>query len=107
MNRIGLALVFANIILIIWGLSEKEWSYNSFHFYYEPIAIKIITLINFPAMLFEALIYNWFLPPQQNFSTVFISDSEMILIVLLSIFQWLLIGYLLNLTFLSNQKEIK
>ena len=106
-NRIGLILLFANLILIIWGLSEKGWDYNHFHFYYEPFAIKIISLINFPSLLFEELIYSWFYPPQPSSSLILISNFQMLLISIFSIFQWLLIGYLLHLTVSSSQKEIK
>lgn len=106
-NKLGLILVFANLILVIWGLSEKGCDYNYFHFYHEPISIKIVTVINFPALLLGELIYSWFFPPESGSTLIFVSNSKILLISIFSIFQWLLMGYLLNLMLLSNQKEIK
>ena len=92
-NRISLSAVFLNFILAIWGLSEKGWSYDSFHFIYEPVAIKILTIINIPAIAIGELLANQLFPsPFQQVG--YVENSEMIFIVIFSIFQWLLFGYI-------------
>jgi hypothetical protein len=107
-NRIGAVFVFTNLILAVWGLSEKGWDYESFHFYYEPLAIKIITILNLPAIFIAELIYEWlYSPPKFGSTMVRIYDFEMFLTVVFSIFQWLLFGYFLNWLFRINQEKIK
>jgi len=107
-NRIGLILVFSNLILAIVGLRNKGWNFNSFHFYYEPFEIKFLSGINLPAICFGQFFYELiFSRPPNPWSMIFISNTEMLFIVIFSIFQWLLIGYLLDLLIKSNQKEIK
>lgn len=107
-NRAGLICVFANLILVVWGLSEKGWYCCNFHFTYEPFAIKILTFLNLPALIFSAFIYEWlFSTPENNWSMVVIYDFEMVLIVVFSIFQWLFIGHFLNRLFRLNREKIK
>lgn len=107
-NRLGLLFVFTNVFLVIWGLAEKEWNYSGFHFYYEPIAIKFLTIINLPALFFGGAVYSLFYTrPAMGSSLIEIKDTEMLLIILSSIFQWLSIGYFLNLLLKINKKKIK
>ncbi len=97
-SRIGLALVFANLFFALWGIIEKGGDYSIFHFYYEPIPIKILTITNLPAIVLAESISRTFFPlPASHFTFVEIDNFEMLLIVVFSIFQWLLLGYLCNL----------
>ena len=107
-NRIGLILVFSNLILAIVGFRIKEWNFSSFHFYYEPFEIKLLSIINLPAICFGQFFYGLMFSRSPNpWSMIFLSNMETSFIVIFSIFQWLLIGYLLELLIKSNQKEIK
>lgn len=107
-NRIGFILVFTNFVLVICGLAGKGWNYNSFHYYYEPLPIKIFTIINLPAIALAGEINNLlYSPPEKNWSFVIISNSELLLLVVFSISQWLLIGYLLDLVTRLGQEKIK
>jgi hypothetical protein len=104
-NRISLSAVLANFVLAIWGLSEKDWSYNSFHFIYEPIPIKILTIINIPAIAIgESLANQLFPSPSQPFGYVETNNSEMLFIVIFSILQWLLFGFVCKLIFQEKLK---
>jgi len=105
-NRLGLALVFFNLFLAIWGIFEKGENYDIFHFYYEPIPIKIITIINLPALFAAGILTELVLsPPKSGWSFVTIGNFEMLHIVIFSIFQWLSIGYVCNLIYRSYQDE--
>jgi hypothetical protein len=107
-NRTGLILVFTNFVLVIWGLAEKGWNYNIFHYYYEPIPIKIFTVINAIAIALAGEVNNLlYPPPETGWSFVIISNFELMLLVVFSISQWLLIGYLLDLMFRLGQEKIK
>lgn len=107
-NRFGLIAVFANLVLAILGLAEKEWNYGIFHYYYEPSPIKIIFTMNLPVISFVASISRLLFPvPPSPWSYVKISSFEMMLIVIFSIFQWLLIGYVCHLIFQFIHNERK
>ena len=105
-NRFGLIAVFANLFLAIWGLAEKEWNYYIFHYYYEPTPIKIIFTMNSQVISFVESISRTLFPlPQSPWSYVKISSFEMILIVIFSIFQWLLVGYVCHLIYQNIRNE--
>lgn len=105
-NRLGLALVFFNLFLALWGISEKGEDYDKFHFYYEPIPIKILAIINLPALIASDFLTKLVLsPPKSQSSLYIIGNFEMLHIVIFSIFQWLLIGYVCNLIYRSYQDE--
>ena len=107
-NRIALTAVLANLVLAIWGLSEKGWNYSNFHFYNEPLPVKILAIINLPVIFLVEIVWRSLFPlPVSQFDSVIIDTFEMFLIVIFSIFQWLLIGYFLNLILRSNQEKIK
>ena len=107
-NPNGLVLVLANFLLAVLGVRDKGWSFSSFHFYYEPIEVKILIFINFPAVLLASFVYElFFTRPKLGLSSAAIYDFEMFLIVLFSSFQWLLIGLMINFPFRKAQKEIK
>lgn len=107
-NRIGFVLIFANFVLAFWGLAQKGWNYNTFHFYYEPLPTKIFTIVNLPAIAFAELINNLlYSPPKAGTSLIEISNGELLLSIVFSIFQWLLIGYLLDLMVCLKQRKIK
>ncbi len=104
-NRIGLALVFINLFLAFWGIIERGGGYSNFHFYYEPIPIKILSIINLLVIaLAESISRTLFPVPPSQWSYVKIDDFEMLLIVILSIFQWLSFGYICNLIFPKKLK---
>ena len=104
-NRIGVGLVFVNLFLALWGIIEKGGVYSSFHFYYEPIQIKILAIANLPIIALAESISRMFYPlPDSNSKFVKIDDFEMSLIVMFSILQWLLFGYLCNLIFPKKLK---
>ena len=104
-NRIGLTLVFVNLFLALWGILEKGGSYSHFHFFYEPIQIKLLTIINLPVIILSESISRMLFPlPASNFSYVIISDFDMLLTVIFSILQWLMVGYLCNLIFPKKLK---
>ena len=99
-NLFGLIAVFANLVLVILGLAEKEWNYDIFHYYYEPTPIKIIFTMNLPVISFvESISKTLFPVPPSPWSYVKTSSFEMMFIVILSIFQWLLIGYVCHLIY--------
>lgn len=105
-NKVGILLVLINFILALLGSFLKGFTYNSFHFHYEPLPIKILILLNLPAIFIESFIYQIFFKPidTQKFGVV-ISGCEFITIVICSIFQWLLIGYIFYKLF--PKKELK
>jgi uncharacterized protein with PQ loop repeat len=104
-NRIGLALVFVNLFLALWGIFEKGGNYSHYHYYYEPIPIKILTWINLPIIIVAESISRTLFPlPASPWSFVRISNFDMSLIVIFSIFQWLFFGYLCNLIFPKKLK---
>lgn len=104
-NRIGLFSVFANLFLAIWGLNEKGWNYSGFHFTYEPLPIKILTTINLPAVAIGESIGETLFPSSSlQFGFVENTGYEMILIVIFSIFQWLLFGYICKIIFQEKMK---
>ena len=99
-NKISILLVLINFILAFSGLFFKEFRYDRFHFHYEPLPIKILILPNLPAMFAASLISEIFFPSNKSqSSTVTISEYEFITIVICSIFQWLLIGYIFHKIF--------
>jgi hypothetical protein len=102
-NQISLSAVFANFVLAIWGLFEKGWNYDSFHFIYEPAPIKILAIINIPAIAIGESLANQ-LFPSPNQQVVYVENSEMLFIVIFSIFQWLLFGYICKLSFREKLK---
>ena len=107
-NRFGLLLVFANLVLAVWGLAEKDWNYSGFHFTYEPTAVQILTIINLFPIFFSGEIYSAFYSPTEMASSLIeIKDLEMFLIVMFSIFQWLLIGYGINFLVSKSESKIK
>lgn len=102
-NRIGLLAVLTNFLLAILGLFQKDWSYDSFHFTYEPVSIKVLAISNLLVINLAESISRSLLPfPNSNIGNVRINAIEMLLIVIFSIFQWLFFGYLL-----SSKKEMK
>ena len=104
-NRIGLALVFTNLFLALWGIIEKGGDYRSFHFVYEPISIKILTLTNLQIIvLAESISKTMFSSSGSHFGLVEINNFEMLLIVVFSILQWLLFGYFCNFIFTKKLK---
>lgn len=104
-NRIGLISVFVNLFLAIWGLREKGWNYSGFHFTYEPLPIQILTIINLPAIAIgESIGKSLFPPSGSQFGFVETTGYEMILIVIFSIFQWLLFGYICKIVFQEKLK---
>ena len=99
-NWIGLSSVFVNFVLAVWGVFEKGGYYNIFHWYYEPIQIKILFCLNLPSILIAEFFNEViFAPAAQNRTSVSVSNSEMLLIVIFSIFQWLVFGYICKLIF--------
>lgn len=105
-NKVGILLVLINFVLALSGLFLKEFAYKSFHFIYEPLPIKILIFLNFPAMVAAGLISAVFFPSNNRPSSVVnIGGYEFITIVICSIFQWLLIGYIFNKLFFK--KELK
>ena len=104
-NPIGWILVFTNLLLAIWGIIEKGGDYSSFHFTYEPLSIKILSIVNIPIIVIAESISEMVYPPVgPQFSMVFINNFEMLLIVVFSIFQWLFIGYLYKFIFKDKLK---
>jgi hypothetical protein len=104
-NRIGLAMVFVNLFLALLGIIEKGGDYSSFHFIYEPIPIKILTIINLPIIFLAESIGKTIFPSSgSQFGSVETDNFEMLLIVIFSIFQWLLFGYFCNLIFPKKLK---
>ena len=59
-NRNGLVLVFANCLLAILGVRNKGWNFSGSHLFYEPLEIKILAIINFPAILIAQFVYELF-----------------------------------------------
>ena len=107
-NSIGISAVFINFFFAIWGLYEKGWDYRSFHYVYEPLSIQLLTVINlFAISLAESLDRKFFPTESSQFGYVRCSDFEMILIVIFTIFQWLLIGYVLSFLLQNIQGKLK
>ena len=99
-NWIGLSTVFANFVLAVWGVFEKGGYYNIFQWYYETFKIKILFCLNLPSILIAEFFNEVvFATVAQNRSSVSISNFEMLLIVIFSIFQWLVFGYICKLIF--------
>lgn len=97
-NPIGLAAVLINFLLAIWGLFEKGWNYSNFHLFHEPLPIQILTLTNYFAIsLAEMISKAFFQPEHSDFGYAIISEFEMFLIVIFTILQWLIIGYICSL----------
>ena len=101
-NKVGILLVLVNFISALLGLYMKGIAYYSFHFHYEPLPIKILTLLNLPAILFAELLFS---TNESDKFGVSVNEYEFITIVMCSIFQWLLIGYILYKIF--PEKELK
>jgi hypothetical protein len=97
-TRLGWMLVAANLLLAVWGASEKGWDLNGFHATYEPIAILISFVLNIPAMiiadLIDAALYTR--EAKTHASMIHIENSFILLTALCSVFQWLVIGYILE-----------
>ncbi len=107
-NRNGLVLVFANFLLAILGIRDKGWNFSGFHWFYEPLEIKILTLINIPAIFIAQFFYElFFTRPQLSSSLITIYNVEMMLIVLFSNLQWLLVGSFINFPFQKPQEKNK
>lgn len=104
-TRIGWTLVFVNLFLAIWGLREKGWQFSGYHFIYEPVTIKLLTFLHLPIIVIAESISRALFPlPDSNFKDGTIHNFDMFLIVLFSVFQWLLIGYLCNVLFSKKLK---
>jgi hypothetical protein len=96
-NRWGLTLVAVNFLMAAWGVVEKRGDYQSFHYYYEPLPIKIIALVNLPAItLAEVVNAVFFSPVGDTFSMIWYSRFTMFLVAVFSSLQWLAIGFFLK-----------
>jgi len=92
-NRVGLILVIINLLLVLCGWLLKGENFNTFHFYYEALPIKIFCLLNLPAIFLGDLIMGAFFPAAQQSSDMFeFATPELVIIGVLSILQWLVIG---------------
>ena len=100
-------MVLLNFLLTILGLVFKEFDYSYFHFTYEPIAIKILSLINLPAIILGGLVGMFFDSSNDSQPTfVIITDAEFLSIVIFSILQWLIIGYVIYLCVYFSSKKV-
>jgi len=92
-NRLGLIFVTVNLILVFFGWLLKGGNFNTFHFYYEPLPIKIFVLLNLPAIFLSDLIVGTFFPVTQRASDMLeVATPELVIIGIVSILQWLVIG---------------
>jgi hypothetical protein len=105
-NRIGLALVFFNLFLIVLGIYEKGSTFIYFHFYYEPLPIKLFVILNWWIfVLVDELERELFPPEVSHWSYVKMSDFFMLNVVILCILTWLIIGYIFHLFFQNIHRK--
>ena len=105
-NRFGLVGVAANMALLIVGLFEKGFGDRTFHFYYEPLSIKIFVFLNIPAIFASDLLTVALYPTKATSSMIVISNFEFFTTVVFSILQWLLFGCLLALSLQQNRATV-
>lgn len=105
-NRIGLSCVFVNLFLIVWGVFFIGDDLHTFHFTYEPLPIKLVVMLNIPAIIAAGTIEALFFPspPRAQSTLIEISNLTIILNSMCSIFQWLTIGYFCELIFRKKLK---
>lgn len=105
-NRTGLSCVFANLFLIVWGVFFIGDDFHTFHLTYEPLPIKIVILLNIPAMIAAGIIEALFFPSPQRMQSTLIEISNLTIVLnsICSIFQWLTIGYFCELVFRKKLK---
>lgn len=103
--RTGQICVLINLLMFAFALWQREGFGRPFHAHYEPLLLLILLLLNLPSILIAGLI---FIP--LTFGTLGLNtDNENILAQIIigfivSSFQWLLIGYWLELLFLRSAR---
>lgn len=97
-NQAGWVLVLINGLIVVEGLYEKGWQNRTFHWTYEPLAIKIASIINLPAMIVAGIFDSLFFEQYEQHSTsVHITESFLWLMILCGIVQWLIVGEIYSL----------
>ncbi len=103
-DRTGMVLVFANLFLAVWGVAEKG-GYGRFHFIWEPWQIKILTVINLPAITAAGLLESLVASPRgEPNGTVEITGLSLFFTVVFSTLQWLLTGFFCTSIFREKLK---
>ncbi|MDQ3800581.1 MAG: hypothetical protein M3384_14120 [Acidobacteriota bacterium] len=105
-NCVGLICVSANLFLVVAGVLLTGDDIHSFHFYYEPLPVKIAVIINLPAILAADLTESLLFPPtpRAQSSLITVSNLNIFLTSVWSILQWLLFGYVCKLIFPKKLK---
>ncbi len=104
-NRIGLALVSINLLLLVWGMYEKGGHYNYFHWYYEPTPLKLFAYLNWWIVMLVGELERNFFPATESDSSFIMSDFYMLHVLIICILTWLVIGYIFNLCFQNIRRK--
>ncbi len=99
-NRFSAPLVALNLVLFALAFRELDPSNLSLHFEYQPICVKIFLLLNFPAVAIAGLIL---IPLAATICGVVGTTFEVFAILIASVFQWGIVGILLEKLFLPHR----
>ena len=98
-SRTSQVFFVLHTIILVYALVERqaERGDSEFHFFYEPLAYKLLVTLDLPALLFGMLILIPFAheasPISQYWWAYWVQNLVMAVFVSL---QWLLIGYILE-----------
>lgn len=97
LNRFGLTGLAANTFLLLWGVFDRGFGDRSFHFYYDPLPIKILTVVNLPALAAADSLNAAVFPATALASSMLtISNFHFAAFLFFCVCQWVLIGGLLQ-----------
>lgn len=104
-SRVGLLLVVINFLLLLYCYHERDRKSEPFHYFYESTLLKILIFINVPPFLFVSIPF-WEMGFTEDVGEKYliIKLTYFISLFLAVIFQWLLIGYIIEKTY-NNLKR--
>ncbi|MEP6786860.1 MAG: hypothetical protein ABJB40_00410 [Acidobacteriota bacterium] len=100
LNKIGWVGIAFNSLLVIIGAIQKGDNFRWFHFYYEPVSIKLFFLLNIPPFVMAEWVDGAFRrQPLVNEELFVIPYDVLFLVGIFSVVQWLVVGYVLKSIF--------
>ena len=96
-SKVAHLFVVAHLISIVflysWAQGKEITSHN---FYYQPILLKVFTVINFPPIFLTGVIFAPFAKTFPEQSSAWVEGSYFFVLIFLSFLQWLLVGYIIS-----------